>query len=126
MSNLISLDYTYAVVGASHNKEKYGHRVFRDLLRAGYEVYPVNPRGGELLGKQVYPDLNSIPQKIDVVVMVVPPKVAQTILLQVKVLNITKVWFQPGSESDEAIQFCQEHGIDYMHNSCLIMERREQ
>jgi hypothetical protein len=125
MPNFIASDYIYAVVGASHNKEKYGHRVFRDLLKAGYTVYPVNPKGGDLLGQQVYPDLNSIPQKIDVVVMVVPPKVAQTILLQVKALNITKVWFQPGSESKAAIQFCQEHDIDYMHNACLIMARRK-
>ncbi len=124
MPNFIAPDYIYAVVGVSHNKEKYGHRVFRDLLKAGHIVYPVNPKGGDLLGQQVYPDLKSIPQKVEVVVMVVPPKVAQTILLQVKALDINKVWFQPGSESDEAIQFCHEHGIDYMQNACIMMKRR--
>ncbi|HDJ26423.1 MAG TPA: CoA-binding protein, partial [Candidatus Bathyarchaeota archaeon] len=69
----------FAVVGASRDPNKYGHRVFKDLLEAGYEVYPVNPKADEILGRKCYPDLRSLPKKPDVVVFVVPPKVTASL-----------------------------------------------
>jgi len=51
----------FAVVGASRNPEKYGHRVYRDLKEAGYTVYPVNPNADEVLGDKCYPKLESLP-----------------------------------------------------------------
>ncbi len=41
---MISKDYTYALVGASNTPEKYGYKVFKDLLEKGYYIFPVNPK----------------------------------------------------------------------------------
>jgi len=43
----------WAVVGASNDPTKYGNRIFRTLRAAGYRVYPVNPKGGELDGAKI-------------------------------------------------------------------------
>lgn len=64
-----------AVVGASRNPEKAGHGVLRNLLGAGFpgEIYAVNPRGGEVLGRPLYADIEEIPGPVDLGVFVVPP-----------------------------------------------------
>ncbi len=120
----IASHYSYVVVGSSQDKAKYGHRVYRDLLNAGWSVYPINPRDGKLLGNKVYTSLQEIPEKIDVIVMVVPPQVSEKIVLQAKQLGIDKIWFQPGSESEEALEFCRKQGISYQTDACIMMERR--
>jgi len=114
----------FAVVGASRDPEKYGHQVYKDLKTAGYKVYPVNPNAKEILGDKCYPDLKNLPAKPDVVNIVVPPKVTEKTVKTCKMLGITKVWMQPGSESENAIKFCHENGIDVMHGACVMVERK--
>lgn len=113
----------YAVIGVSRNPEKYGHRVYKDLKNAGYKVYPINPNIESLLGDKVYPTLESLPEKPDVVDVVVPPKITEEVVKTCKKLGIARVWLQPGSESDAAIRFCQENGIDVVYGVCVMVER---
>jgi len=63
-----------AVIGASHNKDKLGYILLENILSGGYrgKVYPVNPRGGEILGLQVYPDIESVDGDVDVAVIAIP------------------------------------------------------
>ena len=115
----------FAVVGASRDPEKYGHRVYKDLKTAGFEVYPVNPRAEEVLGDRCYADLKELPKKPDVVDFVVPPKVTEKILETCLELGIMKVWFQPGSESEKAIRFCEDNGIEVVHGVCIMKQRKK-
>jgi hypothetical protein len=114
----------FAVVGASRDPKKYGHQVYRDLKEAGYEVYPVNPNAVEILGDKCYPGIEYLPVKPDVVDVVVPPKVTEEIVKTSKKLGITKVWMQPGSESESAIKFCEDNDIDVIHSVFVMIERR--
>lgn len=114
----------FAVVGASRNPQKYGFQVYKDLWNAGYRVYPVNPNTNEILGDKCYPSLHGFPVKPDVVDLVVPPKVTEQVVKTCKRLGIRKVWMQPGSESEPAISFCKENGIDVVHGVCVMVERR--
>jgi len=114
----------FAVVGASRNPKKYGHQVYKDLRNAGYRVYPVNPNANEVLGDKCYPSLEDLPVKPDVADLVVPPKVTEQVVKTCKRLGIEKVWMQPGSESETAINFCKENEIDVVHGVCVMVERR--
>jgi hypothetical protein len=113
----------FAVVGASRGPRKYGYQVYKDLKNAGYEVYPVNPKAQEILGDKCYPSLENLSIKPDVVDVVVPPKVTEQVVETCKKLGITKVWMQPGSESGDAIKFCEENGIQIVHGMCVMIER---
>lgn len=124
MQDFINKKFNYAVVGASQNPEKYGNRIYKDLLDSGYNVYPVNPKGGELYDNTVYTDLKEIPVKIDVVDFVIPPKVVITVLPQIKKMGINKIWLQPGSESDEAIKYCKDNEIECIYGACIMVERK--
>jgi len=114
-----------AVVGASRDPEKYGHRVYKDLKQAGYKVYPVNPNTDEVLGDKCYPNLKSLPQKPDVVDIVVQPSITEQIVQECMQLGITMVWMQPGSESEKAIKFCNENNIQVVHGECIMVQRRK-
>jgi predicted CoA-binding protein len=114
----------FAVVGVSRDPEKYGHQVYTDLRNAGYRVYAINPNVNEVLGDKCYSSLEALPIKPDVVDVVVPPKATEDVVKTCKKLGIKKVWMQPGSESETAINFCRENGINIIHGICVMVERR--
>jgi hypothetical protein len=120
---MINKNYTYAIVGASANPEKYGYKVLADLLSAGYKVMPVNPRGGEILEQKVFEDLAELPNLPDVVIFVVQPQVAFQVLQKANELGIKKFWFQPGSESEEAKEYCREENLEAVFNACIMIQR---
>lgn len=115
----------FAVVGVSTNPEKYGHKVYLDLRSAGYKVYPVNPGVEKVLGDKCYPALSKLPEKPDVVNVVVPQEITEKVVRECKELDIRMVWMQPGSESMKAIGFCIDNGIDVLHDVCVMVERKK-
>lgn len=115
----------FAVVGASRDPKKYGHQIFKDLKEAGYRVYPLNPQAERILGEDCYRSLRELPQKPDIVDVVVPPKVTEKIVRECNSLGIKKIWLQPGSESKEIIEFCQKNNIQVVHSVCVMIERKK-
>lgn len=120
---LIDKKFRYAIVGASNDPQKYGHIVLKDLLKSGYDAIPVNPKGENILGLKTYRNLSEVPGKIDVVIFLVPPEITEKVLLEVKRIEIKKVWMQPGSESDEAIKFCEKNKIEFIFGSCIMIDK---
>ena len=63
-----------AVFGASDSKDKFGGRIMHFLLRHGFpgEIYPINLRRTEVLGRRAYPDIGAAPGDVDVAILAVP------------------------------------------------------
>jgi predicted CoA-binding protein len=78
---------TLAVVGASRDGKKFGNKVYKDLIRKGYETYPVNPNADVVDGKRCYPDLSALPEAVDGVVFVVPPAQTEKVVREVAELG---------------------------------------
>lgn len=100
-----------AVVGVSDDASKFGHRIFRDLLNAGYPVKGVNPKGGFVLGNNIYRNLSELEKRPDLVVTVVHPGVTEQVVEECNKLGVKHIWMQPGSESDAAVERAKEYGI---------------
>ena len=111
----------WAIIGASADRSKFGNRVFRTLPNAGYTVYPVNPKGGEVEGAKVYASLSELPQPPDVVDLVVPPAVTEQVVKVAHQLGLTRIWMQPGAESEAAIDYCHEHGMQVVYDACAMV-----
>lgn len=119
---MIDKNLTYAVIWASNNTEKYGYKVFKDLIEKWFNAIAINPKEDEILWKKTYSTLSDFDGKIDVLIFVLDPKIAFEILKnEVKNLWIQKVWFQPWAESEESISWCQENQIDYIANACIMI-----
>jgi len=114
-------DKKIAVIGVSNKPEKYGFKIFRDLLKDGYDVAGVNPTGPEVLGKQIYKSLKDIKGTLDLVITVVPHQVTEKIVDECGQLRIKEIWMQPGSESDVAIKKANDLGIHVVHDSCFMV-----
>ena len=103
---------TWAVVGVSHDPAKFGNRIYRDLRGAGYTVYGVNPKGGEIDGQPLYPSLADLPEPVEVVDLVVPPRVTEKVVQEAHRLGLNRVWMQPGAESPEALRRAEALGLE--------------
>ena len=112
----------FAVIGSFRNESKYAYQILKALKDKGYEVYPVNPRLKKVEGLTCYISVKDIPVICDVADIVTPPAVTERIVRECKEKGITRVWLQPGAESNEAIKFCKENDINVVYNLCVMME----
>ena len=71
-----------AVVGATNRPGSVGLAVFNNILRGGFQgtLYPVNPRVQSVMSVRAYPKLSDIPDKVDLVVVIVPAEQVSTII----------------------------------------------
>lgn len=110
-----------AVVGVSSKGKGFGVSVYNHLKERNYNVIPINNNGGEIDDQKLFPSLNSVSEKIDGIVTVVPPSETEKVVKEAKELGINKIWMQQGSESKAAIDFCIENKIDYVSGECIMM-----
>lgn len=103
---------TVAILGASADPAKFGNKAVRAHLAAGYEVFPVNPKGGQIEGLTVYPRLADIPVPLDRVSVYLPPAVALQVLPEVAAKGCRELWLNPGSDSPEVIARARELGLE--------------
>lgn len=101
-----------AVLGASAEPGKFSNKSVRAHLAMGWEVYPVNPKGGEIAGLKVYASLEEIPAKLDRVTMYLPPAVGIKSLPSVARVNPVELFVNPGAESDELVAEARKLGLD--------------
>lgn len=113
----------WAIVGYSSDTSKYGNIIFRDLSKAGYKVYPVNKKGGEMNGHKVYPSVGDLPDDVAVVDFVIPSSQGEKVARQCAEAGLKNVWLQPGAESDDLIQLCRELGLRAVYNHCAMVEK---
>ncbi|MBR9692479.1 CoA-binding protein, partial [Candidatus Woesearchaeota archaeon] len=58
-----------------------------------------------------------------ILVFVIPPEATVPVLEEAARHGVDKAWFQPGSESPEALEFCKEAGFDVIHDQCIIVQK---
>ena len=117
-----------AVAGVSREGKLPANLIYRRLRANGYEVFPVNPNADEVEGDRCYPDVGSIPDGVDGVVVATTPEVGVRIVEQCAAAGVHHVWLHrgigPGSLSDEAVAACREHGIGVIPGGCPCMYGR--
>jgi predicted CoA-binding protein len=117
-------DKKIAVAGVSLNPEKYGHKIFIDLLAAGYNVYPIGKSGGILGGISVLKTLFDLEEKPDLVIVVTPPQESEKIVKDCIELGIKNIHFQPGAQSQKALEEAQKAGIAAVSGACFMVEKK--
>jgi predicted CoA-binding protein len=108
-----------AVVGASSDPSKSAHEIPAYLAEQDYRVIPVSPKGGELFGEPVRAALRDIDVPVDVVDVFRPPEEATGIAEEAVAIGAKRIWFQPGTESDEAIHIARAAGLEVVAGRCM-------
>jgi hypothetical protein len=109
----------WVVVGVSGKKEKYGYKIWKILREKGYTTYGVSPNYSELEGEKIYDSIASLPEKVDVLDMVVPPKVSIGVLEEAKEAGIEMIFFQPGTYDDKVVAKAEELNLRYLLDDCV-------
>ncbi len=115
-----------AVTGVSRNAAGHGSNAVYQRLRArGYEVFAVNPNAERVEGDPCYPDLRSIPEGVEAVVIGTRPERADDTMRECAELGVKQVWmhraFGAGSVSPTAAAYGREHGITVIAGGCPLM-----
>jgi uncharacterized protein len=124
MKDILLSAKNVASVGLSSNMEKESYWIVSYLKDHGYHIIPVNPTASEILGEKAYPDLSSVPEKVDVVQVFrrsedVPPVVDEAIKIGAKV-----VWMQEGIVNEEAAQKARAAGLQVVMDACMRATHR--
>ena len=111
-----------AVVGASPTPERPSYRVASYLAEHGYHIIPVNSTVPELLGKTTYPDLISIPEKVEIVDIFRKSEHVMPIVEDVIRIGAKVVWMQEGVINEEAASKAREAGLLVVMDKCMRKE----
>jgi predicted CoA-binding protein len=116
-----------AVAGVSRNPEKgaAANAIYNKLKDSGYQVFAVNPQADSIAGDACFPNLNTIPDGVDGVVIVIPPRAVEDLVRQCIEVGISRVWmhssFGTGSVSTEATKLCEKNNISFIAGACPMM-----
>ena len=116
---------TIAVVGMSPKQERPSHYVAMYLKENGYTIYPVNPGHDKIAGMDCYPDLESIPDSIDVVDIFRRSEFAPLIVDSTIAIGAKAVWMQDTVIHEEAGKKAEEAGLLVVMNDCMLRQHRK-
>ena len=113
---------TIAVVGMSPKPDRPSHYVAKCLMERGYRIIPINPAAGEILGMKAYPNLKSVPERIDLVDIFrrssqVPPIVDDALEAGVRL-----IWMQDGVRHEESAAKARALGAIVVMDNCMMRE----
>jgi len=101
-----------AVIGASRDREKFGNKAVRAYHAHGHRVFPVNLREKEIEGLPAYRSVLDVPEKLDVVLVYVPPATTLRLLPDLVKVAPKQLFLNPGSEDDAVIARADALGLE--------------
>ena len=122
IDEILANSRTIAVVGLSANPERPSNFVAGYLKEQGYKIVPVNPKEKTILGETSYPDLASVPEKIDIVEVFRRSEEVPTIVRDAIKIGAKAVWMQEGVRHDEAAAEARKAGLKVVMNKCMYKE----
>jgi hypothetical protein len=112
---------TVAILGASADRSKFGNKSVRAHVQAGYEVFPVNPKGGQIEGLAVYRSLAELPvEHLDRISIYLPPQLGLAALDEIAAKGCDEAWFNPGSESEQILAKARSMGVNAIADCSIV------
>jgi uncharacterized protein len=121
LRNLLEKSKRIAVVGCSPNPSRDSHRIARYLIGAGYDVIPVNPGQDQVLGRDCYPDVASIPGGVDLVDVFRSPEHVPPVVEDAIAAKAPAIWLQLGVGNEEAEERASEAGLQVVTELCIMV-----
>jgi len=124
VAEILASARTVAVVGLSHKRYRPSHGVAEYLKRAGYRIIPVNPYETEVLGGQSYPDLDTVPEPVDIVDIFRRSEFVPEIVEAAIRKGAKLVWMQEGVIHEQAAERARQAGIAVVMDRCILKDHR--
>jgi predicted CoA-binding protein len=111
---------SFAIFGMSRSRKNFAWSIYNSLVRAGREVFPVHPGGGEAKGIRFYDSLESLPGPPKAAILCLNLKKHDGILQRLKAAGIERVWLQQGSFNDSILKEAETAGLNPI-TGCALM-----
>jgi|SRR6266481_80055 len=125
IADVLNSAKTIAVVGLSSSPLRPSYGVAAYLQMNGYRIIPVNPTINGALGEKAYPDLKSVPEKIDIVDIFRRSDQVAEVVDQALALKIPCIWMQEEVVDDASAAKARQAGAFVMMDSCILKEHRK-
>jgi len=112
---------TVAIVGASAVPSKFSNKSIHAHHRAGYDVFPVNPKEETIEGFKCYKSVLDIPAALDRVSLYLPPAVGVKVLDDIAKKGCKELWVNPGAESPELMEKAEALKLNAIY-ACSYMD----
>lgn len=122
---LLTKSRTIAVVGLSSKKYRPSYGVTEYMQSQGYRIIPVNPNETEILGEKAYPDLESVPEKVDIVDVFRRPEFVPEIVEAAIRKGARGVWMQEEVVHPGAAARAMGAGLIVVMDRCILKEHRK-
>ena len=113
---------TLAVVGLSSKMLRPSYGVAAYMQSRGYRIIPVNPHENAVLGERAYPDLASVPEPIDVVVIFRQSRHMPEVVENAIKRHARVVWMQEGLTHEQAAARARSAGLEVVQDRCILKE----
>ena len=110
-----------AVVGVSRSGRGFGNAALRALIEKGYRAYPIHPVLQHVGGIPCFRSFADLPERINAVLVVVPPAQAVSVVREAAAAGIKRVWLQQGAESPWVLRVCEDLGLETVSGECVLM-----
>ena len=122
LRRILKESHTIAVVGLSADWFRPSYFAAKYMQEHGYRIIPVNPKYTEILGERCYPDLQSIPEKVDIVDVFRKSADCAPIAKQAVAIGAKTLWLQIGVINEEAQQIAEDAGLSVVVDRCVKIE----
>ena len=122
LRRILKENHTIAIVGLSADWYRPSYFAAKYMQEHGFRIIPVNPKYTEILGEKCYPDLKSIPEKVDMVDVFRKRADCAPIAKEAVAIGAKVVWLQLGVENDEAKAIAESGGLEFVQNRCVKIE----
>ncbi len=122
LRRILKNSHTIAVVGLSADWYRPSYFAAKYMQEHGYKIIPVNPKYTEILGERCYPDLNSIPEKVDIVDVFRKSQDCEPIAREAIAIGAKTLWLQIGVINDDAARLAETAGLDVVMDRCVKIE----
>ncbi len=111
-----------AMVGLSANPYRPSHFAALYMKAAGYEIFPVNPREGEIVGRRSSASLVEVPRPVEIVDIFREPAAVPAIVEDAIAVGAKVIWMQLGVIHEQAAQRALEAGLEVVMDRCVKIE----
>ena len=120
LKNILENVTTIAMIGASSNPDRDSFKVMKYLIEKGYKVFPVNPNQikNKILNIQCFPNLSSIPKKIDMVDIFRSKEFVMEITQDAIKADVKVIWTQEGIIDKKSSFMAKNKGIKFVMDEC--------
>jgi uncharacterized protein len=94
------------------------------MRRVGYRIIPVNPFESEVFGEKAWPDLDSIPEPVDIISIFRRSEFVPEIVEAAIRKGVKAIWMQEGVVHEAAARRAREAGIEVAMDRCILKDHR--